>query len=295
MPLYLKSTSVGSWSKPLVSEVTWRESMNFAASVGDNNPWYFDDTRDDGIIAPPMIAGALTWPIYTNRHYYWEGIPDWPPEIVARQVHLTETLIMHRPIRPGDVITRRGQIYAVMPSRGGTMSQCLFEGVDAHGEPVFTEYGGPFYRGVRCADEGRCAGELFEVPEAPEADTPVWEETIHIDPLAAHIYDGCTDLSFPIHTSRRFARSVGLPHPILQGSMTLTLAQRVLIDQEAAADPRRLKILHGSFKAMVHLGTDISVRLLARVPGPEGAELFFDVLNHDGKKAIEEGYLKIIP
>ena len=43
-------------TKPHFVEVGWRESMNFAASIGDANPYYFDDTREDGIIAPPMLA-----------------------------------------------------------------------------------------------------------------------------------------------------------------------------------------------------------------------------------------------
>lgn len=37
--------------------------MNYAAAVGDDNPRCFDDERPAGVVAPPMLAVALTWPL----------------------------------------------------------------------------------------------------------------------------------------------------------------------------------------------------------------------------------------
>jgi acyl dehydratase len=166
-----------------------------------------------------------------------------------------------------------------------------FEAKDAEGRPVFTEYEGGFYRGVRCADEGRTEGDLFEAPAAPETDAPAWEKTIHIDPLAAHVYDGCTGLSFPIHTSKRFAQDVGLADPILQGTATLSIALREVIDNEAAGDPTRVKALSCCFRGMVFPGTDIAMRLLANREDEAGEHVFYEVLNKEGKKAIADGYV----
>ncbi|HOD51495.1 MAG TPA: MaoC/PaaZ C-terminal domain-containing protein [Candidatus Hydrogenedentes bacterium] len=290
MALQLDSQHVGCWTKPRFVEVGWRESMNFAASVGDNNPYYFDDTREGGIIAPPMLVAALTWPIYVKRHEFW-GMEGWPEEVYARQVHLTEAIIMHRPLRPGDSLAIRGQIYGVLPQRGGTLSIVRFEAEDANGEPVFTEYGGAFYRGVRCADEGRTDGEIYAAPPVPETNGVVWDETIHIDPLTAHVYDGCTDLSFPIHTSKKFAQGVGLPAPILQGTATLAISLRELVNREAAGEPARLKELSCTFRGMVIPGSDIHLRLLAKNTSGKGVHLFYEAFNDQGKKAIADGYV----
>jgi len=41
--------------------------------VQDRNPWYFDDERAGGIIAPPMQAVALTWPIF---ECFQEFVPE---------------------------------------------------------------------------------------------------------------------------------------------------------------------------------------------------------------------------
>jgi acyl dehydratase len=286
----LDSQFVGRWTKPHFVEVGWRESMNYAASVGDNNPYYFDDTRDDGIIAPPMLATALTWPIYVGRHEYW-GLDAWPEEVYQRQVHFTEAILMHRPLRPGDKLTIHGQIFSVLPQRGGALSIVRFEAKDAAGEAVFTEFGGAFYRGVRCADEGRTDGEVYAPPPTPETENALWEETIHIDPLTAHVYDGCTDLSFPLHTSKKFAQGVGLPGPILQGTATLAIALRDLVNREAAGDPTRLKELSCCFRGMVFPGTDIRLRLLATSDAETGTNLHYEVLNDQGKKAIADGFV----
>jgi hypothetical protein len=52
--------------------------MNYAAAVGDNNPVYFDDTRENGIIAPPMFCVALSYPIseHLGEHLESESFPE---------------------------------------------------------------------------------------------------------------------------------------------------------------------------------------------------------------------------
>lgn len=70
-------------------------------------------------------------------------------------------------------------------------------------EPLFTEHSGALLRDVRCT-------------------------------AAIH---------FPIHTSPRYAKRVGLDGIILQGTATSTLAVRELVACEAAGDPRRLRSL----------------------------------------------------
>ena len=52
----VSSTFVGTTLKEYTADVTWRRTMNYAAGTGDMNPWYLDDEREGGIIAPPMFA-----------------------------------------------------------------------------------------------------------------------------------------------------------------------------------------------------------------------------------------------
>ena len=65
-------------------EVTARRSMNYAASLGDSNPLYFDDERDGGLLAPPMLSVGLTWPVTSNIWDYI-GEQDFPTHLLLRR------------------------------------------------------------------------------------------------------------------------------------------------------------------------------------------------------------------
>jgi acyl dehydratase len=143
---------------------------------------------------------------------------------------------------------------------------------------------------VNCRGEG-VATNLPENPHGDWQGGPLWSREIRIDPMLPYIYDGCTGIVFAIHTSPAFAAGVGLPGIILQGTCTLALATRELVNQEAGGDPARLKTLSCRFTGMVRPGTAIRVDLKSR----SRAELFFEVLNQEGEKAVSRGYARIGP
>ncbi len=267
--------------------VDWRMTTNYAAAVDDANPVYLGDQGPEGIIAPPMMAAALTWPISSKLGDYLET-NEFPNEVLLTQVHYSERLDFHRPVRPGDSLTINGIVAGVLPHRAGTYAIMRYEAVDKDRKPVFTEHIGAMFRGVTCRGEG----VSLNVPENPPGDYsqgPLWSHRIRIDPLLPYIYDGCTDIVFPIHTSPAFAEKVGLPGIILQGTCTLALAARELVNQEAGGEPDRLKALGCRFSGMVRPGTQISVDLKSR----ENDNFFFEVLSENGEKAVSKGYARI--
>ena len=114
-----------------------------------------------------------------------------------------------------------------------------------------------------------------------------------VDRMAPFVYDGCTDIHFPIHTSVKFARALGLPDIIYQGTATLALAVREMINREAGGDPRQVQSIACRFTGMVIPGSEIRIQLAGRKAGREGDHLFFQVLNQNGKKAISEGVITL--
>lgn len=288
----ISSEFVGYRLKDYETEVSWRDTMNYAASIGDNNPYYFDDERPDGIIAPPMFSVALTWPI-SERIWDYIETRDFPKEIIATQVHYTEHLKFHRPVRPGDKLEIKGKIAAILPHKAGTHIVIRFDAFDKEGSPTFTEHIGAMMRGVKCTDKGRGAEDLPKVPRYSRDNAPIWEAVIPIGPLASFIYDGCTNIFFPIHTSVKFARLVGLPGIILQGTATLAYALRELTNKEAGGNPFELKFTYCRFTGMVTPGTNIKVQLIQKENRDIGTDLFFVVLNAEGKKAISDGYARL--
>jgi hypothetical protein len=290
--MQISSKFVGTTLKDYHTKVEWRNTMNYAAAVDDNNPWYFDDERKDGIIAPPMFCIALTWPILQN---IWDNIEadDFPMEIIPTLVHYSEHLELHRPIKPGDALTIKGRIVAIVPHRAGTHIVIRFDAQDKKSKPAFTEHIGAMMRGVQCTDAGQGEENLPNIPALPDEQQSEWISVIHIDALKPFVYDGCADITFPIHTSKQFAHQVGLPDIILQGTATLAFAIREIINRESDSNPLRLKSLSCRFSGMVMPRTDIKVELLRKVLKDDSTDLFFNVMNQSGQKAISGGFVSL--
>lgn len=288
----LSSHLVGSGLKEYRKEVGWRETMNYAAAVGDNNPCYFDDERTAGIIAHPMFCVAVTWPVTEKlEEFISPGL--FPAEISATKVHYTEHIEFHRPVKPGDLLTVKGKIAAILPHRAGTHIIIRYDVFDNSNLPVFTEHIGALLRGVNCLDEGIQSATLPSVPACSTKERLVWETKITIDPMSPFIYDGCTNIFFPIHTSKQFAKMVGLPDIILQGTATLAYAVKELINREASENPLCLKSLSCRFTGMVIPGTEIRIQLIEKLNRENGIELLFTVTNSEGRKAISNGFALI--
>ncbi len=297
----VESHYAGAPLKPFYTDILARHTMNYAAAINDNNPKYFDDELGGGIVAHPMNSVAMTWPIL-ERVWEYIDVEDFPRDILATQVHFSEQLILHQPVRPGDKLVIRGKIAAILPHRVGTHMIIQLdafklpdaaEGADVkeqEGELVFTEYIGGLMRGVECADQGKGLENIPTPPKTHAEGPPLWEKSVEIDPMLPFIYDGCTDIHFPIHTSKAFAHMVGLPDIIVQGTATLALAVKEVINQKAGANPNLVKSIACRFTGMVLPGSAITVQLLDR--NDEG-DVFFQVLNTEGKRAINHGHIKL--
>ena len=285
----ISSQFVGISLKPFHAKIHWRDTMNYAAAIGDGNPLYFDDEREGGIIAPPMFVVAATWPVVGNLSDFIET-KDFPREILLTQLHYTEHIRFHRPVRPGDEIRIQGKIAAALPHRAGTQVVICLEAFDHDDNPLFTEHSGAMMRGVDCSDKGRGEETLPRVPDRGGANKLRWEKKLSIDSLLPFIYDGCTNIVFPIHTSKKFARQVSLPGIILQGTATLALSVRELINREAHGNSSRLKEIYCRFTGMVLPGSEINLRVYEGNTAYARDDFYFDVLTPDGKKAVSRGY-----
>ncbi len=290
----LDSKLAGTQLTPHSARITWRDTTNFAAAIQDDNLLYFDDRGEKVLLAPPTFPVAVTWPILSNLGQYIES-KTFPKEVLFTQVHYTEHLILHRLVRPGDALNLTGQVAAILPHRAGTHAVIELIATDKKKKPVFTEYIGAMLRGVECLGE---AGRQ-QLPTLPEFNppappgAPIWACKRRIEQWLPYVYDGCTHIEFPIHTSPKFAEEVGLPGIILQGTATLALAVRELINRETKGDPGRVAEIACNFTGMVKPGTDIKINCLGYKDHFHHRDIFFNVGTADNKQAIRSGYLKI--
>jgi acyl dehydratase len=288
----LSSAFVGATLKEYTCIITARRIMNYAAAIGDANPLYFNDERPEGIIAPPLFPVALTWPIVESITDYLDT-PEFPQEVLFTQVHYSEHLSIHRPVKPGSHLTIKGIIAAIEPHRAGTYVITRFDAHDTDGNHYFTEHIGAMMRGVACEDTGKGGQSVPSVPGQTQESAALWESVIPIDPLAPFIYDGCTNIYFPIHTSVQFAHQVGLPGIIHQGTATLALAVHSVLNREAGGDPHRVATIYCRFSGMVLPGSAIRVCLTGKNQTSYGTDLFFTVFNAEEKRAISDGYIRL--
>jgi acyl dehydratase len=278
--------------KPLTTQITWRQTTNYAAAVGDLNPRYLDDERTEGIVAPPMFPVAVTWPI-SERVWEYIAIPDFPYEILLTQVHYTEHIRLYRLLRPEDKLLIKGRIAAIVPHKSGTLMVLRYDAYDQTEGLVFTEHIGGLMRGVQCPDGGLGAEELPKMPSLETKGPPVWEASIPVSTEAPFIYDGCTNIIFPIHTSVRFAHQVGLPGIIYQGTAVLALGVREVTNREIGGDPVRVKAISCRFTGMVIPGSTIQVQMLGRSTEKDQTDIFFEILNSEGKRAVSNGVVSV--
>ncbi|UCG00304.1 MAG: MaoC family dehydratase N-terminal domain-containing protein [Candidatus Heimdallarchaeota archaeon] len=289
----INSDLVGTPLKPFTRTIDWPEIMYFAASVDDDNPYYFDDEQDEGIVAPPVFSIIANWPVVKNINDLID-YEEFPLEVLSTIVHYTEHVIIHRLIKPNDKLTITGKFTTIIPHRAGTHVIIRLETRDRENQLVTEECIGGMLRGVECIGGGKGLEDQPQIIQHEIGSKPLWQETMHIDALKPYIYDACTNTSVvPIHTSKQFARLVGLPDIILHGTATLAMAVRTITNKELEGDPFRIDEIACKFTSMVLPNTDINLILKEKAPENAPEHYFFDVFNDEGRKAISQGYLKI--
>jgi len=285
---------VGTTLKEFKTRINWRQTTNYAAAVKDSNPFFLNDERKDGLVAHPMFPVAVTWPIIENLSEYIQN-SDFPKNILSTGVHYSEHLIIHRLIKPRDKLFITGKIAAIIPHHAGTHFIGQFDALDRKRNPVFTAYSGTMLRGVKCIGEGKGTENIPEIPKKDNNQNEkniLWTHSENIDLVQPFIYDGCTGIVFPIHTSKKIAKQFQLPGIILQGTATLAFAVSAIIKRETKGNPNLIKEIYAKFTGMVFPGTTIQINLKQRQIEGKGTHLFFEVLNHEGKRAISNGYIK---
>jgi len=297
--LKIDSFFTGTRLKDYTREIHRRDTTNYAAALNDDNDFYFDDEQFDRLTAHPVYCAAVTWPVVER---IWEFIEadNFPMEILATQVHYSEHIQFFRLVSPGDRLLVSGKIAAILPHRAGTHVVIRFDVTDDNNRPVFTEHIGSIMRGVQCIGEGKGEETLPRIPQIQTTldkknrDKPVWASKIFINRLQPFIYDSCSDIVFPIHTSKKFARQVGLPGIILQGTATLGYAIRELINRETDGNPSRINSLYARFSGMVVPETEIKVILNEKTIFFDRKNLYFSVMNQQGDYAIKDGFADFV-
>lgn len=99
------------------------------------------------------------------------------------------------------------------------------------------------------------------------------------DRYLPHRYAGASGDFNPIHIDAEFARSVGLPGPILHGLYVMGLVSKAVIDG-SGGDPRALRSLSVQFRGMSFPEQEIAVT--GEAVETEGGRVEIDVVASQG-------------
>lgn len=290
----ISSNFVGRRSKTLRVKVTDRDAVNYSAGCYITNPIFYDDRNK--LLVFPMLVVSLTWKISSSFENFWDT-SGFPLKVLNTQVHYFEDLTWYRRIYGGDSISISGEVISIIPHISGTLLCIEYVGFLEDGSPLFKEITCSLLRGVKCIDKGNGKDRL-PIPIRENLDDLkfLWEEPIDINFYDPYTYDGCSNIHFPIHTSYKFAESVGLPAPIYQGTALLSRVLQKFIDRKDFSPEKKfVKSLHARFASYVLPGNKLNIKVFKSAKNKSTDEVyFFEVLNLDNKPITKEGKIEFV-
>lgn len=290
--LTINSKFVGVPWKIVEKEITWRDTTNYAAALKDMQECYFSDRNGVKLKTHPMFPVTLGWPLIFDIENYID-IPE-GRKIVGQILHFNTYIDFNKMIEAPVKLVIMSQIAQMKQHKKGTELTFQFTVTDDKNTKYHTEY-------MTCvARDVTCVGEDITMPEFPQypkekTDAILWKSNaINVDPEMPYIYDGCSGIYNPIHTSPAFAESVGLPGIILQGTATIALGIREVIAKEMDGKFSFVYSISAKLNSMVLQNHSLEVQLIKKTISKEYFEFFFQVYNHTTTTmAVTYGYIKI--
>lgn len=283
-PGVLTTTDVGVFTIAHTTLLDSRFTMAYAAGINDANPAYFDDLRTGGLNVHPGICFSLQW---ASRFR-----PDQEPNLRAAPygVHASTDLRMYRPFKAGEAITTQGQTIQKKQISPGVFNLDRYRMSASNGELVAElDYNG-IIRGATLDGPDASIGEDPAQPQfGAVSGEPLWQAAIPIGLHAGQQYTECARIYNPIHTEPSVAKAAGLPDIILHGSATKAMSLTAVIDQCFDGDSTRITRLCGELRAMVLMGSEITVEGLAEEVVDGEKRVLFRTLNAQGQSAVSNG------
>lgn len=285
-PGKVSAAEVGRYTVAKTTLLDARRVMAYAAGINDINPAYFDDEHLDGLRVHPAIAFSLQW----NARF----VIDRPANLRAARfgVHAETDLQIFLPFTPGEAVTTQGRLIARKQIKPGVFSVDRYRMTNSRGELIAQlDYNG-IIRGATLEGDDTQIESVEPRPSRKTFPEKIsWQGEIPVALHAAQQYTECADIYNPIHTEPSVAHAAGLPGPILHGSATKALALTCIVNQCFDGHPERIRRLYGQLRAMVLLGSTISVQILDIVQNGIEKQVFFQVMNALGEPALSNGII----
>jgi acyl dehydratase len=279
----LNKACIGKQYPPLEAAVTLEALQKYARAYDHENPFFFDQRRPGGIIAPPMFGVVPIWQSIVKVVTAPEVGAD-----LLRLVHGEHDVEFIRPMRPGDVITSTALIRSIESGVTGETMAIAIGARNQLGEPVqntlFTAF-------IRSLGSGRAETDPRE--QQAQRSEPLATMSQPIAANQTFRYSQASGDVNPIHLDANVAKMAGLPGIIVHGLCTMAFCSKAVIETVCESDPRRLRRLRVRFVRPVFPGQTITTRIWTGAQASERKIFEFEALNQNGRAVIRGGIAEI--
>ena len=288
---FLRPEAVGKSYPDVTYEVTREKIAAYLESYGDTPTIYENSSPLMYAVVFAFEAGAA--PVFDT------DVAEDPARMLRRLVRGSLDIELVRPVCPGERVVTTATVENIEQKSSGELLTIVTRSRTPNGEPIATVRNIHFIRGETPPEEkSKGAVGTSNVtdistratkPDLPRPSlNPVDFTYAFVVPEAmpALYADASLDRN-PLHTDPAFARKVGFPNVILQGSATLAVAQRGIVASLCPDAPSRLFKLSCRFAKPVFPGDNLIVR------GQKSGT--FDVVNAKHIPVLESGAFALRP
>jgi len=254
-------------------------------AVGSNdttNPYYWDESRPGGIIAPPMfgvVYGGICIPgVVFDKELGMN---------VMMMVHGEQDMRYYKPVKAGMKIKSRAKIVDIIDKGSGELCQFTVTSWDQAGEKIAEALTGFF---VRVGGSGK-KGE--KEPE-PGPGATIFEDKKKVLAKQTYIYAWASGDHNFIHVNPEMAvKMAKLPGIILQGLCSMAFCQNTVVDKLCKdRNPELLKRLAVRFAKPVFPEDELTITGW-EIQGGSPRKIGFEAKRQDGTVVIKNGLAEV--
>jgi acyl dehydratase len=253
----------------------------YAKATNDANPYYVDDAREGGVIAPVLFPVRILYDIQ------FAAMLD--PELnvdVMMLLYGSQDMRFHAPIHPGDIIETKAEISKFEDKETGEIFD-LKQWCVRDGEPV-TEVTSRFF--IRKPGAKRSKPKEKEEPALPEL---MFSEPMTVREDQTEDYALASKDTNPIHLDEAIAKSAGLKGRILHGLCSMAFASQAMVKHACDGVPTRLRRLKVRFGKPIFLGDTVTTQAWRVDESDDALLLGFQVVNQDGVVVLTQGEAEV--